>query len=292
MPFQHIKGQDSATEFLKRSAEGGRTAHAYLFIGPSGTGRKAAAVNFAKMVNCLAVSGAGPCGECVSCRKIDSSNHPDVVIIAAAKDRSSIGIDDIRYVIKSIGLKPYEAKRKIYIIDGAGNLTREAQNAFLKTLEEPVSDSIIIFIVEDKSDLVPTIESRCQAVRFFSSGLTPGLANEKFAEKKSALLGGLIDGSFFDSDFDRLTKPEARLYLEAMLTWYRDVLVAKASKGAEGVSLANSDRAEAIRSEALRLNFEFLYDIIERIILTGFYLEQNANPKLAISIIGANICTK
>jgi len=334
LSFRDIKGQDSAVNFLKRSCENNKTSSAYIFAGPKGVGKKLAAVNFAKALNCLtplevrlltgqAESGEKPCDGCASCKKIGSSNHPDVFLLKPEKEGSHLGIDRIREVIKNIGLKPYEAKVKVYIIDDAAYLTQEAQNALLKTLEEPPSDSVIIFIAESSGDLFPTIESRSQVLKFFplkaedikdilkkvhnlddaralvlsristgSLALALKLNDEKFFEKRAGVLKGLADGSFFDSDFNGLTKSDMRSYLDMMLTWYRDILIAKAAASPDESLLINADKAKTIEEEARRLDFAFLDNIIKQILLTGSFLEQNVNTKLAMSVLGANICTK
>ncbi len=322
MSFRDIKGQDSAVLFLKRSGDSDKAAHAYIFAGPAGVGKKLAAVNFAKALNCLADSGEKPCDACISCRKIDASNHPDVFLLKPEKEGSHLGIDKVREVIKNIGLKPYEGKVKAYIIDDAASLTQEAQNALLKTLEEPPSDSVIIFIAESSGDLFPTIESRSQVVKFLPlkagdireilktvhklkigraevlSRIANGslasalrLNEKKFFEKRSSVLKGLVDGSFFDSDFDGLTKSDTLVFLDTMLTWYRDILIAKAAGKPESL-LVNVDKLDIIEEEAKRYDFGFLDNIIKQIILTGSFLEQNVNPKLALSVLGASICTK
>ncbi|MFH0763793.1 MAG: DNA polymerase III subunit delta' [Candidatus Omnitrophota bacterium] len=321
--YKAILGQDRAVSFLKGALESDRAAHAYIFTGPAGTGKLLTAVNFAKALNCSSGSGEKPCDECISCRKIDASNHPDVFLLKPDKTGSRLGIDRVREVIKNIGLKPYEAGKKIYIIDGAASLTGEAQNAFLKTLEEPPSDSVIIFIAESSGDLFPTIESRSQAVRFYplkaddisriltkvhkldtdrarilsriangSPALALKLNEEKFFERRSSVLKGLVDGSFFDSDFEGLTRPAMRSYLDMMLTWYRDILIAKAAARHSESLLVNADKSDIIKEEAKHLDFRFLDDIIKQIMLTRSFLEQNVNLKLAMSVLGASICTK
>ncbi|MFA6142208.1 MAG: DNA polymerase III subunit delta' [Candidatus Omnitrophota bacterium] len=291
MSFKDIKGQDNAILFLKRSSKNGRTSHAYIFSGPSGVGRKLTALNFAKFINCHAAEDDRPCDKCPSCRKADSHNHPDIFLVSPEKAGSSIGIDKVRAVIKNIGLKPYEAGTKVYIIDDAMNMTQEAQNALLKTLEEPPSDSVLIFIVDNQRGLLSTIESRCQVVKFFPIDAALRYKDEKLSKKRSQILNGIADGSLFDSDFEGLTKPELRLSLDIMLTWYRDILVAK-SGGALKSLLVNADRAQAIDEEARHMDFAFLDKVIKQIILTGQFLDQNINPKLAMSTLGACICTK
>lgn len=322
MSFKDIKGQNSAIGFLKNSSVNGRTSHAYIFLGPSGVGRKLTALNFAKFLNCHAPDDNRPCDECPSCRKVDSRNHPDIFLVSPEKAGASIGIDKIRAVIKNVGLKPYEARTKVYIIDDSSSMTQEAQNAFLKTLEEPPSDSVLIFISDKQGGLLPTIESRSQVVKFFPidadtvkeilknnyklddakaqmlSRISAGsidaalrYKDEKFFKKRSQVLDGITDGSLFDSDFEGLSKPDLRSYLDIMLTWYRDILVTKADPTLKSL-LVNADRTRIIEEEALRMDFAFLDKAIKQVILTGQFLDQNINPKLAMSTLGACICTK
>jgi len=319
--FKDIKGHDNAITCLKKSIAEDKVSHAYIFAGPSGIGKKLIAVNFAKALNCLGRGGdtGEACDSCASCRKIDSSGHPDVFIVKAEKEGSDLGIDKVRELIRNIGLKPYEAKKKVYIIDEAGSLTGEATNAFLKTLEAPPSESVIIFISKGPGELLPTIESRSQVIRFFalplettedilknalkidsaragilshiSSG-SPGVAlkmNENnFFEKRSFILDALASGSFFDSDLEKISRQEMKFYLDMILGWYRDVLVAKSAKGS-GPYLINPDKAEAVSREAGRRDFSFLDDVIKQIILTRSLLDENVNTKLALGILSANI---
>jgi len=319
MSFKDILGHDKAIEFLLRSIENKMTSHAYIFTGPEGIGKKLVALNFAKSLNCLEAPKARPCDGCISCRKIDSSNHPDVFIVEPAKEGSRLGIDKVRELIKNVSLKPYEGRTKVYIIEGAGTLTSEASNAFLKTLEEPPSDSVIIFITDNAEGLLPTISSRCQTLKFFSLGADDvcgilekkhgidgirskilsrissgscGVAlkinEKKFFEKRELVLGGLADGSFFDLDFEKLPKNEIRMYLDMILSWYRDVLVIKSSDKASG-SVINIDKIDEVRKEALRRDFGYLENVIKQAIMTCSFLDSNANAKLALGVLGANL---
>jgi len=316
--FKDIKGQDRAISFLKGSIETGRMSHAYIFHGPSGVGKKLTAVNFAKAVNCLG-GGASSCDACASCRKSDSSNHPDLSILKPEKEGSAIGIDAVRALIKDVGLKPYEGKKKFYIIDEASSMKEEAQNALLKTLEEPPSDSVIILIAESLGRLFPTIVSRSQAVKFFplridevrdilvekygveapkahilahlSSGrLGEALRyrDEEFFAKRDRVITALADRTFFESDFDKLTKADLKIYLNILLTWYRDILVAKAG-GVDGPEVVNIDRKEAILAEAAGTGFDRLDRMIRQVISTNSFVEQNVNPKLAMAALGVSI---
>src|SRR5262249_28030755 len=136
--FADVVGQEVATGTLKGAIEEGRVGHAYLFCGPRGTGKTTIARIFAKALNCERNSEkdphADPCGTCERCRAADEGSDVDLVEIDAASNR---GIDDIRGLRESASYRPMRARFKIYIVDEAHMLTKEAVNAFLKTLEEP-----------------------------------------------------------------------------------------------------------------------------------------------------------
>lgn len=319
MSYKNIKGQDNAIDFLKRVTMGGHIAQAYLFLGPSSVGKKLTAISFAKAMNCAGAQEERPCGECVSCKKIESSNHPDIFIIAPEKEGGSIKIDKIRQIIKDASLKPYEARKKVYIIDEAGRMTQESANALLKTLEEPPADSVIILIAEKLNDMLKTIISRSQIVKFLpmrTDGIKKVLAEEhgcddtsahvmahlsggrlgeaiRFKDedlfsKRSHIIDSLIKKKFFDSDFENASRDELKEYLNILLTWYRDILVAKASPS-EKMQFINIDRKREVMEESNNHTFESLESAIQNIISTEAFLDQNANTKLVMSVLGLKI---
>lgn len=320
MPFEDIKGQDRAVSFLRASVDSMRTGHAYIFYGPEGTGKALAAIEFAKAVNCLATEPSGrPCDACTSCRKIDSSNHPDVFVVRPAEDARSVGIDDIRGVIKDIALKPYEARKKFYVIDPASGMKEAASNALLKTLEEPPSDSVVVMIAESLGSILPTIVSRSAAVKFFplrardiedvlaarygtdpaKAGVISRLAAGSLGkavrycegsvfEKRGRVISALADGTFLGADNEKLTRQELRNAMDIALTWYRDILVAKAS-GEEGAGIINIDRRADIYREAARLGYENIQKAIAAIMATISHVDDNANPKLAFAALAVEL---
>ena len=316
MSFKDIRGHSRPIDFLKRSLENDTLSHAFIFFGPSGIGKKLVALNLAKAINCMAEKSARPCDACAPCKKIGSANHPDIFLIQPEKEGASIKIDTIRDLIKDIGLKPYEARKKAYIIDEAETMTPDAQNALLKTLEEPPSESVLVLVTENMDALLPTIVSRSQVIRFFPlaieevkdalvsmhevdearahvlAHLSSGRIGEAlrykdahFFEKRSKVIKGLIAKTFFDADFDGLSRKDMKLYLYIMLTWYRDILVAKSAPGAVS-TLVNIDSTDAITAAAKSMAFDKVDAIIKQIIATNSFLDQNANPKLAMSTLG------
>lgn len=157
--FTDIVGQDMAVSILKRSLEQG-VAHAYLFAGPPGVGKTAAAMDFAAGLACT----SGGCGECATCRRVQQGLHPDVEVIAP--EGNFIRKEEITEINMHAVYRPFEARAKVYIFSEAENFNTEAANAFLKTLEEPPPHVYFILVTDHAERLLPTIVSRCQHVTF------------------------------------------------------------------------------------------------------------------------------
>ncbi len=163
-----VIGQTKAVNSLKRSFAEGRLSHAYLLVGPQHVGKMTLAINLSQVLNCL--FDDKPCGQCQSCRRIASGNHPDVQVIERAgvgairesPPQKEIGIEQIREMQHSVNLKPYEGNCRVIIIDGAEFMSEEAANALLKTLEEPPDSTVFILLAGDENSILPTILSRCQ----------------------------------------------------------------------------------------------------------------------------------
>lgn len=163
--FDSIIGHDRPIRILRRAIAGGTLAHAYLFSGENGIGKKKAAVALAAAVNCPNAGAGGACGSCPSCRRVSSRSHPDVHYLVP--DGDEIKIDQVRDAQAALALRPFEGLKKVLIVDGADGMNDASSNAVLKTLEEPPGESVIILISARPQRLLPTIRSRCQEVRFF-----------------------------------------------------------------------------------------------------------------------------
>ena len=161
--FAEVIGQDHITQLLKRSIESKRIAHAFLFCGPRGIGKTSCARILAKSLNCQEGPTLTPCGKCVACREITSSNSFDVIEIDGASNR---GIDEIRTLRENVKFAPAYGHYKIYIVDEVHMLTSEAFNALLKTLEEPPEHVKFIFATTESNKVPSTILSRCQRFDF------------------------------------------------------------------------------------------------------------------------------
>ncbi|MFW6273561.1 MAG: DNA polymerase III subunit delta' [Halanaerobium sp.] len=164
MSFASVLGQKEAVKILKAEIKKDRISHAYLFSGQNGIGKFKLAFEFSKAVFCKELE-LDSCGSCINCRKMLHKNHPDFKKIAILEDKNAISIDQIRELKKEIAYKPYESDRKIYIIENAEEMTKEAANSLLKTLEEPPSFATIILLAEDTGKMLPTIISRCQQIK-------------------------------------------------------------------------------------------------------------------------------
>ncbi len=178
--FEDVRGQEHIVTTLKNQIKAGRIGHAYLFCGTRGTGKTTVAKIFAKAVNCESPRDGSPCGECPSCRSIAAGSSMDVVEIDAA---SNNGVNDVREIREEVAYSPTEGKYKVYIIDEAHMMSKEAFNALLKTLEEPPSYVIFILATTEAHVMPITILSRCQRYDFRR------LTTDTIAERLEELLG-------------------------------------------------------------------------------------------------------
>ncbi|MFB9991889.1 DNA polymerase III subunit gamma/tau [Deinococcus oregonensis] len=203
--WDEVVGQEHVKDVLKAALEQGRVGHAYLFSGPRGVGKTTTARLIAMTANCTGPMPK-PCGECESCLSVRAGNHPDVLEIDAASNNS---VDDVRDLREKVGLAAMRGGKKIYILDEAHMMTRNAFNALLKTLEEPPSHVIFILATTEPEKIIPTILSRCQHYRFRRltpeeiAGKLAGLAQKEGMNADSdalQLIGRLADGAMRDGE--------------------------------------------------------------------------------------------
>jgi DNA polymerase-3 subunit delta' len=169
--FDGIRGQAAAIEVLRRALAGGRVAHAYAFVGPSGVGRRLAARAFARALLCPA-GGHQAVEACPACRKVQAGTHPDFMVLTPTPPESNprgnpaIRIEAVRALERRAALAPAEAAWKVFLVEEAGRMTPETPQAVLKTLEEPPPRTVIVLILQETRELPATVLSRCQVVRF------------------------------------------------------------------------------------------------------------------------------
>lgn len=165
MPFLDLVGHRRLFELTARAALNGTLPPSLIFSGPEGVGKRRAAVALAQVVNCLAPLNKDACGTCTACTRIARGVHPDVLSIEPGES-GNIRVDQVREAIERSAYRPFEGRRRVVIIDDAEALVPEAQNALLKTLEEPPAASMFVLVTSRPDVLLPTVRSRCQRLRF------------------------------------------------------------------------------------------------------------------------------
>lgn len=176
MSFNDIINQEIAKSVLKSAISENKVHHSYLFFGPEGSGKKSTALEFAKALNCLNIKDGESCENCSYCKRISKNIHPDVMSLSPSGPKQTISIDSIREVEHFAQLKSLDARYKIVLIERPERLRKEAGNCFLKTLEEPPRNVVIILLSAFPDKILPTIVSRCQKIKFFALNPLEGIA--------------------------------------------------------------------------------------------------------------------
>jgi DNA polymerase-3 subunit delta' len=171
MPFRDIVGHRHLLELVAAAAVRSSLPPSVIFAGPDGVGKRTSALALAQFLNCLAPQDTDACGTCASCTRIARLVHADVLLVEPG-DTGVIKVDQVREVVDRTGYRPFEGRRRVVIIDDADAMLSEAQNASLKTLEEPPSSSMFVLVTSRPDELLPTVRSRCQRLRF--GRLAPG----------------------------------------------------------------------------------------------------------------------
>jgi len=322
MPFNQIWGQESAITILRNSLRSGRLAHAYLFLGPEGVGKRLTALTLAKAANCQSPPEEGEsCERCSSCGKVNSLNHADVILLAP--EGEFIKIDQIRDLQKRLRYRPLEGGRRFCVIDSADSMNEAAANALLKTLEEPPDETHLILIASRPHQLLPTILSRCQWVKFkplFSGHIVQILQKVQGMEvEKANFLASLAGGSAGKAlalddrvDFqkrldwlrafsdlsgktteeifevcERIAKEEEEVndLLELWKLWVRDLMVSKAQgedRKGSSLRLINHDLRPKVSEEARNYSFDRLDSLFTLISDVQKSIARNANRQLAL----------
>ena len=203
MPLEHVVGHRRLVTLLSRAVARNTLPPSLLFAGPAGVGKKRVALALAQAINCAdpktreGIERDG-CGECPPCRRIARGVHPDVILLAPG-DSGSIKIEAVRPVIAEAGRRPFEARRRVVIIDEADALTEDAQSALLKTLEEPPPSSIFLLVSSLPDALLTTVRSRCPRMRFGPlppAEVAAALARDhKYTEAEAHAAAADADGS-------------------------------------------------------------------------------------------------
>ncbi len=310
-----IVGQSQLLRMMDSILSGGRIAHAYIFAGPRGAGKNTLSSLFVKAMLCR-TPGDKPCHACKPCKQFDSGNHPDVSRIRRPEDKKIIPVDLIRAMREDIIIKPFQNGKKIVFIDEADKMTEEAQNALLKTLEEPPAHACIILLAENTNALLPTILSRCQLFKVRSLPVQdaakivmqrlnlpaqearvyaalargiPGIAlelagDDEFREQRDRLLAGLessgIPGLLELAPVFAQRRESVFSLLDMMELWFRDLLVLKET-GDESL-VVNADKLGLLRRQSGRYTSKGLMDMIHSVERCVRSLNNYGNFELAI----------
>ena len=323
--FQSIIGQEQIKEHMQNALQTRKISHAYIIHGEKSSGKEFIARVFAMALQCEK-GGTEPCNECRSCKQSVSKNQPDIIYVTHEKP-NTISVEDIREQVNNdVAIKPYSSKYKVYIINEAEKMTVQAQNAILKTLEEPPAYVIILLLVSNLQTLLPTILSRCvtlnmkpvsdKQVRKYlmeelqvpdyradvcvafargNIGKAKALASsEEFDNVKNEALALLKHSREMElQDIIQAIKKinEYKLqisdYLDIMCIWYRDVLLFKAT--ADANSLVFREEIQAIRKVVARCSYEGIEKIIQSLDKAKKRLEANVNFELTMELLFLDI---
>ena len=306
MSLAEIIGQKKAIGTLTGILEQKRLASSYIFSGESGIGKKLTAVNFAKALNCLS-AGSGPdspidaCDHCESCLKINSGSHPDLLLISP-EDRQ-IKIDEIRLIDDALSFRPFEGRKKIVIVDDADTMNISAANAFLKTLEEPPEDSVIVLISSRTDRLPATIRSRCSRVNFVTLSLgackqvlrgkvadeelealarlslgKPGLALLSAIKEEVTWFSGLLKAMLNAEKDSWASREEMDRWFEYVLTMMRDAAVFRIT--GETSQLINADLREYACKLGNSTDLQVIIDMYKELSLVKGLLMFNLNKSI------------
>ncbi len=320
MNFDSVVGQREVVGSLENAIRNDKVAHAYIFTGPKGIGKRMVAEAFAGILLCGERSGNRACGQCACCQMVENGSNPDFIVIEA--EGNSIGIEEIRKIQSEIIVKPLYSGKKIYLIAEADKMTVQAQNCLLKTLEEPPPYAVLILTTSNYNAILETIRSRTlkysfkkntheeiqgilekklgahleniNFIRTYSDGV-PGVAlelagSEEFTalrEKTVELVFRLAKSKLVDIftiyDFFEANKNNIDILLDIMLLVYRDLLVAK--KSHSGNVLINSDKKDIILRNAENFSLDKLVANIGEVETARRNIKQNANYQLAIEVM-------
>lgn len=321
--FKDVVGHKNIIKYIESAVQADAVSHAYILNGERGSGKKLLANLFAMSLQCQDRAENGEaCGKCQSCKQAKSGNQPDIIRVTHEKP-NTISVDDIRTQVNNdIVIKPYSSKYKIYIIPEADLMSVQAQNALLKTIEEPPEYAVIMLLTENAETLLPTIRSRCVMMKLrnirdqlvkkylmeqmeipdykadvcvaFAQG-NMGKAimlatSDYFNEIKEEVVHLLrnIDEMNVSELMDAIKKcmtykMEINDYLDMIAIWYRDVLIYKATKNVDRVVF--SDQLRYIKQRASKSSYEGIENILDAIEKAKARLKANVNFELTMELL-------
>lgn len=319
--FKDIIGQEQLKEHLQNAIAMNKVSHAYIINGERSSGKEFVAKIFAMTLQCEK-GGTEPCGECHSCKQAMSQNQPDIIFVSHEKP-NSIGVEDIRNQINNdIGIKPYSSPRKIYIMNEGEKMTVQAQNALLKTLEEPPEYAVILILTTNVDAFLPTILSRCVVLNMkpvadelvkkylmselhvpdYKANICVAFArgnigkakllasSEEFEKVKEEAI--TLVKYINDMETNEIVKAIKKIseykldvndYLDILSVWYRDVLLYKATRDVN--SLIFRDELQQIIRVADRSTYEGIENIVNALEQAKRRLQANVNFDLTMELL-------
>jgi len=318
--FKDVIGHEDLIEYMQKAASSRQVSHAYILNGERGSGKRMLAKLFAMTLLCEE-GGENPCNHCHACKQLESGNHPDFSTVT--HEKASIGVDEIREQIGgTVQIRPYQSQFKIYVIPQADLMTVQAQNALLKTLEEPPSYVVIMLLTENADALLPTVLSRCVTLRLtfikevlIKKYLMESLdVPERKAEICAAFSGGKIGRAIALSgteEFDDILKEAIEIltslkdmelyelsaavkrvseyklaindFMDFLATWYRDVLLYKATK--EIGRVVFKDQINSIKEQAKLSSYVGIQNVLEALKKAKDRLKANVNFDLTMELL-------
>ena len=319
--FKDVVGHKDILKYISSAVENNRVSHAYILNGERGSGKKMLANLFAMTLLCETGDNE-PCGKCHSCKQAESGNHPDIIRVTHEKP-NSISVDDIRtQVNNTVDIKPYQGPYKVYIIPQADMMTPQAQNAILKTIEEPPSYAVFLLLTENAETLLPTINSRCVMLKLRNIKDTLIkkylMENLEIPDYKADMCTAFAQGNMgraimlANSDhFNEIREEAVQLlkhihemelneivaavknisvykleitdYLDIIMIWYRDVLLYKATKEIDKVVF--KDQLQSIKEQARKSSYEGIELILESLEKAKARLKANVNFDLVMELL-------
>ena len=317
MGFSEIVGHEKQLEALRQSLLNGRLHHAYLFIGPDGIGKRTLALALAQAIHCSDLE-SDFCGECGACRSIQTGNHADVRVLEPLSNKKDISIQQVRELEKTLSFRSFSGRRKMAIIDPATLMNWPAQNALLKTLEEPPQGCILILIAPNPGGLLPTVRSRAFALSFTplprplivsflisrrgktreqaevlaaltmgSLGAVSRFDKEKMIEKRLEWMKTLV--SLGAGDYRAAlnaaealagNREETLKFLEWAELWYRDLLNFRVAHAPD--KILNMDMLPQIEEQSARIDADDLFSLLSKTVEASQLIQRNLNRRMVI----------
>lgn len=319
--FRDIVGHKDIIRYMQSAVKEKKVSHAYIINGERGSGKKLLAELFATTLMCEK-QGIEPCNECHSCKQAESGNHPDIIRVRHEKP-NTISVEDVRTQVNNdVQIKPYQGSYKIYIIAEADLMTVQAQNAILKTIEEPPEYAIFLLLTENADKLLPTITSRCVMLKLrnikdvlikkylmetmeipdYKADVCTAFAQGNIGRAKMLASSEHFNEIYNDAvqlltymnemEHSEIVKAIKRInaykleindYLDIIMIWFRDVLMYKATLDVDKVVF--KDQLNAIKERTEKSSYEGIETILESLEKAKARLNANVNFDLVMELL-------